>query len=237
MRVTALAVMNNWQFNFAAPVVLAIWAGAVVIIFRCPDTVAQWAWDLGASPSGHDTQDRLAMGLLAGVVALFCSIPFAALGRLIGFFVARRLLSEPPPEFAASEFGQRHFLSQFRAPVGREQTPSAATVLRSNPAGGTYGVAMHSAPALPPQTASGGFRFIARAFFSLLWAAGFFLGGAFAMGAVVTTGVADPQLRNQASRHAGETWGVWLFLGSIGLAILLGGLGVLPGTRSKKRQA
>jgi hypothetical protein len=57
------------------------------------------------------------------------------------------------------------------------------------------------------------------------------------MGAVVTAVVADPQLRNQASRHAGETWGPLLFLGSIALAILLGSLGVLPGTRSKKRHA
>jgi hypothetical protein len=177
------------------------------------------------------------MALLSGVVALFCSIPFAVLGRLIGFFVARRLLSEPPPDAAATELGQRRFLSQFPTPVGWEQTPSAATVLRSNPAAGAHGIAMHSAPALPPQTASGGFRVIARAFFGLLWAAVFFFVGAFAMGAVATAGIADPQLRNQASRHAGETWGVWLFLGSIGLAILLGGFGVLPGTRSKKRQA
>jgi hypothetical protein len=237
MRVTTPAVMNNWQFNFAAPVVLAIWVGAVVIIFRSPDTVAHWAGELGATPSGHDTQDRVAMVLLSGVVALFCSIPFAVLGRLIGFFVAQGLLSEPPPEAAANELGQRRFLAQLPTPVGREQTPSAATVLRSYPAAGAYGVAMHSAPALPPQTASGGFRFIARAFFGLLWAAVFFLGGAFAMGAAVTAGIADPQLRNQASRHAGEHWGVWLFLGSIGLAILLGSFGVLPGTHSKKRQA
>jgi hypothetical protein len=237
MRVTALAVMNNWQFNVAAPVVLAIWASAVVMIFGSPDTVARWAWELGASPSGHDMQDRLAMVLLAGVVALFCSIPFAVVGRIIGFFVARKLLSEPPPVAGANEFGQRQFLSQFPAPLGREQTPSAATVLRSNPAAGAHGVAMHSAPASPPQTGSGGFRFIARAFVCLLWAAGFFLGGAFAMSAVVIAGVADPELRNLASRHAGETWGPLLFLGSIGLAILLGSLGALPGTRSTKRQA
>jgi hypothetical protein len=207
MRVTALAVMNNWQFNFAAPVVLAIWVGAVVIIFRSPETVAHWAGELRAPPTGHDLQDRLAMSLTAGVVALFSSIPFAVVGRLIGFFVARRLLSEPSSAAAASEFGQRQFLSQLPA------------------------------PALPQQKASGGFRFIARAFFGLLWAAVFFFGGAFAMATVATAGIADPQLRNQASRHAGEHWGPWLFLGSIGLTILLGSFGVLPGTRSKKRPA
>jgi hypothetical protein len=49
--------------------------------------------------------------------------------------------------------------------------------------------------------------------------------------------ITDPQLRAQASRHAGQTWGVWLFFGSIGLAILLGSLGILPGTRRKTRQA
>jgi hypothetical protein len=57
------------------------------------------------------------------------------------------------------------------------------------------------------------------------------------MTAVATAGIADPQLRNEASRHAGGHWGVWLFLGSIGLAIVLGSVGVLPGTRSKKRHA
>jgi hypothetical protein len=237
MRVTALAVMNNWQFNFAAPVVLAIWVGAAVIIFRSPDMVARWASELGVNPSGHATQDRLAMVLLSGVLALFCSIPFAVLGRLVGFYAARRLLSEPPPEAAASELGQRQFVSQLPTPVGREQTSSAATVVRTSPAAGAYVVEMHSARDLPPRRASGGFRFIARGFFGLLWAAFFFVGGAFVMGAVATAGIADPELRNQASRHAGEHWGVWLFLGSIGLTILLGSLGILPGTRSKKRPA
>jgi hypothetical protein len=168
MRVTAVAVMNNWQFNVAAPVVLAIWASAVVIIFRSPDSVAHWAWELGASPSGHDMQDRVAMVLVSGVVAFFCSVPFAVLGRIIGFFVARGLLSEPTPAAAASEFAPCQFVAQFAAPVGRERTPSAATVLRSNLAAGAYGIAMHSAPASHPQTGSGGFRFIARAFFCLL---------------------------------------------------------------------
>ena len=237
MRVTALAVMNNWQFNFAAPVVLAIWVGLALIIFRCPDTVAHWADQLGARPSGHALQDRLAMVLVSGVVALFCSVPFAAVGRLVGFFAARRLLSEPAPGSGAIELRQGQFASQLPTHVGWDQTPSSAIVVRSSPAAGAYGEAMHTAPAMPPQTAGGGFRFIARAFFGLLWAVVFFFGGAFVMTAVATAGIADPQLRNEASRHAGGHWGVWLFLGSIGLAIVLGSVGVLPGTRSKKRHA
>jgi hypothetical protein len=228
--------MNNWGFNFVAPVALAIWAAAVAILYLNPEMAADWMREFRIPPTTA-LRDRLALVLLAGVLAFLCSIPFLAVGRLIGFFVARRLLSEPPPEAAASEFGQRQFLSQFPTPVGREQTRSAATVLRSNRAVGAYGVARHSAPAQPPHPASGGFRFIARAFFGLLWAAVFFVGGALVMGAVVTAGITDLQLRNQASRHAGATWGVWLFFGSIALAILLGSLGLLPGTRLKKRQA
>ena len=170
------------------------------------------------------------MSLLAGVGALFCSIPFAVLGRLVGFFVARQFLSAPGSG-AASDSGPRQFRYGWLTPVGREQTSSAAHSF--NPAAAAYGVA----PALPPQTGGGGFRFLARAFFGLLWAAIFFFGSAFVMSAVVIAGVTDPQLRTQASRHAGATWGVWLFLGSISLAVVLGGLGVLPGMRSKKRQA
>jgi len=220
MRVTSLAVMNNWQFNAAAPVGLALWVAALFIIFGSPETAARWAWELGATPSGHDTQDHLAMALVAGGAALFCSVPFAIVGRIIGFFVARRLLSEPP-EPAASEFGQRQYLSYVPAPA----------------ASGGYGVAMHSTPELPQQTAGGGFRFIARTFFGLVWAAIFFVGGAFMTTAVAIAGITDPQLRNEASRHAGQSCGVWLFFGSIGLAVLLGSRGILPGTRSKNRQA
>jgi hypothetical protein len=215
------------------PAGLVIWASAVLVIFCSPETAAHWTREFGTASTGHATRDRIALVLLAGVLAMFCSIPFVAIGRLFGFFVARRLLSEPPPEVPASDLGSRQFLSQLATPAGREQTLSTATALRSNPTTGAYGVSIPPVPAQPPQM-DGGRSFIARAFFTLLWAVVFFVGGALVMAAVVTAGITDPKLRDQASRHAGQTWGLWLFLGSIGLAILLGSRGVLPGTRRKR---
>lgn len=224
MRVTAVAVMNNWGFNFVAPAFLAVWVAAVVITFLNPELAAHWMREFRIPPAST-LQDRMALVLVAGAGALICSIPFLVVGRMIGFFVARRLLSEAPPEVPLGHLEQQQWMRQIPTPAGRE--PARAC-----------GVAAHPALAQPAEKAhAGGPRFIARAFFSMLWAAVVFIGGALVMGGVATAGITDPDLRDQASRHAGQTWGVWLFFGSIGLAILGGSVGILPGTRRKTRRA
>jgi len=224
MRVTAVAVMNNWGFNFVAPALLAIWAAAVAVIFLNPEMAADWMREFRI-PATTALRDKLALVLLAGVLATFCSMPFLVVGRIFGFFVARRLLSEPPPEAPRSHLEQQQWMRQPPAPAGRGPAPA-------------FSLPVQPAPAQPAETAhAGGPRLIARAFFSMLWAAVFFVGGAFVMGGVATAGITDPQLRSQASRHAGQTWGVWLFFGSMVLAIVLVSLGLLPGTRRKTRQA
>jgi hypothetical protein len=223
MRVTAVAVMNNWGFNFMAPAWLAIWAAAVAIIFLNPEMAADWMREFRIPPTTA-LRDKLALVLLAGGLALFCSVPFLVVGRVIGFFVAQRLLSEPPPEVPMSNREQQQWTRQLPTPAGRE--PARAC-----------GLAVQPAPAQPAgRTNAGGPRFIARAFFSMLWASVFFVVGALVTAGVATAGIADPHLRNQASRHAGQASGIWLFLGSIGLAILLVSLGILPGTRRKARR-
>ena len=52
-------------------------------------------------------QERLLLAAVAGVVAAVCSIPFALLGRIIGYFVGQRLLSEIEQEAPAGDVAPR----------------------------------------------------------------------------------------------------------------------------------
>jgi hypothetical protein len=236
MRVTGRAVTDNWAFNFMTLAALAIWGGMAVLILASSESAAALGKRMSL-PAGT-IQERLLLAMLSGVVAAVCSIPIMLLGRIIGYFVGRRLLSEQEREDSAV------------APPARPSAPpfqSGAQTLRtqqlfSAAASAAYGVAVQpapipAAPAQPPEARGDGvLRFILRAFFGLLWAVVFFVGGVFVMAAVSIHGITDREQQAAASRHAGETWGVGLFFGSIVLAVVLSYLGMLPGTRRKKRQ-
>jgi hypothetical protein len=76
-----------------------------------------------------------------------------------------------------------------------------------------------------------------RACFGLVWAVAFSVVAALALGLwAVREAGDDPDLRQQALRQAGETFGPWALLGSLALAVVLGGCGLLPGTRRTKRR-
>jgi hypothetical protein len=69
-----------------------------------------------------------------------------------------------------------------------------------------------------------------------VWATLLFIGGAVAMTGWASHGLGDnPEARQQAVEQAGRVTGPWILLGSIGLAIVFSCLGLLPGTRRRKR--
>jgi hypothetical protein len=241
MWVTAKAVINNWQFNFTTISFLVLWGGALLLIFSSPQATAQFAREFNITDTGSSLQQTGALIALSGVFALFACMPFALIGRAAGYFTARGLLSGaalPEPQPPAGNAPAQPFTPQFQTGGLKLRTQQYF----SGPAPGAYGLAVQptatvTPPAAPPETAGDGvFRLLVRAFFGLVWAAVFFVVGAFASAIIATAGINDPEQQAAASQHAGETWGAWVLLGSIGLAVVLSYLGVLPGTRRKKRQ-
>jgi hypothetical protein len=236
MRITGKAVTDNWGYNFAALAGLAIWGGIALLILASPESAA--ALGKRMSLPAATIQDRLLLAALSGVAAALCAIPFAVIGRLIGYFVGQRLLSQHEQEAPPASLPPQQHSSPFQVGAQKLRTQQ----LFSGPAPAACGVAVQpapveAAPARPPETGGHGvLRSILRVFFCLLWAAVFFVGGTFVMAGIAIHGITDAEQQAATSRHAGETWGVWLFFGSIGLASLLSCLGVLPGTRRKKRQ-
>jgi hypothetical protein len=236
MRITGRAVTDNWGYNFMALAGLAIWGGMALLILASPESAAVISKRVSL-PAGT-IQERLLLAALSGVAAALCAIPFLVVGRIIGYIVGQRLLSELEREAPAGDLSPQEFTPQFQ-PGGQTLRTQQ---LFSGPAPVAYGVAVQPAPVQPPPARPPGtqghgvLRFILRAFFCLVWAAVCFVGGTFVMAALAVHGITDPEQQAAASRHAGETWGVWLFFGSIGLAVLLSCLGVLPGTRRKRRQ-
>lgn len=241
MGVTAKAVMNNWQFNFTVVAFLVLLGGGLLLIFSSPQATAQFTREFNISELNSPTQETLALVTVAGIFALFACMPFAAIGRAAGYFTARQLLSgnvPPEPTPPAGNAPQQPFSLQLQQGNQKLRTQQYF----SGPAPGAYGLTVQPTATVPPPAAApetrgdGAFRFLVRAFFGLVWAAAFFVVGVFVSAIVATAGISDPEQQAEASRHAGETWGVWVLLGSIGLAVLLSWLGVLPGTRRKKRQ-
>src|SRR4051812_47159578 len=77
-----------------------------------------------------------------------------------------------------------------------------------------------------------------RAFFTLVWSVVFVFTAALAvsMSAALAAGD-DAEAQSRAAKEAGEKWGVLTVFGSLGLAVLLGATGRLPGTSASKRPA
>lgn len=75
-----------------------------------------------------------------------------------------------------------------------------------------------------------------RAFFCFVWSVVFFFGSALAFSIAATSAAGDdPAKREAAARESGKTTGPIVLLGSLASAIVLGGAGLLPGTRGRKR--
>jgi hypothetical protein len=77
---------------------------------------------------------------------------------------------------------------------------------------------------------------LVRVFFGGVWVVVFLFVSVVAAAMIATWGAGDdPELQKQAAQKAGETVGPWVMLGAITLSVVLGSLGLLPGTGRKKR--
>jgi len=86
-------------------------------------------------------------------------------------------------------------------------------------------------PEDPPPRGYGGF---VRAIFGVVWAVVFFFIAMGVAGMVATQGAGDdPEVQKKLVEQSAKTYGTWLLLGSIALAVVLGRLGLLPGTRRR----
>lgn len=93
---------------------------------------------------------------------------------------------------------------------------------------------MPSAAEVLPAQGSGALGCLLATIFSVIWAVIFFVAGALICSKIAARGIDDPEMQQKLREEAGEKFGLWVFFGSIALAILLGALGVLPGTRRRK---
>jgi hypothetical protein len=77
---------------------------------------------------------------------------------------------------------------------------------------------------------------LVRVIFGTVWAVVFFIAAALVSSTVASSSAGDdPELRKRLTEEAGQRFGMVFFLGSIVLAVVLGKLGMLPGTRRLKR--
>src|SRR5262249_1719913 len=83
MKITANAVTNNGQYNGVMRVALPVWIGLAAAILASP-TVAAAVGGLFKLPV-QTLQNRLIVALVAGILAVVVGLPFAVLGRMIGF--------------------------------------------------------------------------------------------------------------------------------------------------------
>jgi hypothetical protein len=94
----------------------------------------------------------------------------------------------------------------------------------------TVGSDIAPEPAAPPgpRPRSLGMKIV----WSSVWVVVFFFAAAIIISQVAVIGApADPEVRDKLIQQASQSWGGWVFLGSIALPILLSWRGWLPGTR------
>jgi hypothetical protein len=250
MRVTQNAVINNWQYHGAVLAFLVLWTGATVLILSRPDVAAE-VGRRAALPC-QTMKERATLALVAAVPILLCAMPFAVIGRVVGYYVAQRLALDATGEGPLADF-EKSALEKVRQ--AREQPrglgPASPQFPPLPPPGQrelvtqrlfAASAAKEPAPVRPappppsPAQGAGCVMFVVRAFVCLLWAALFFVVGGVAMTAWASWGLWDnPPAQQQAAAEAGRVTGPWLLLGAIGLAIVFSCLGLLPGTRRRKR--
>ncbi|HEY1380614.1 MAG TPA: hypothetical protein VGF55_27685 [Gemmataceae bacterium] len=216
--VSGRAVVNNWQFNIGVLAGVFVWTTLAVAVFISPEFAANAAIHLKRPAA--TIQDRVILALYVGVPAGLAAVPFGLLGRVIGCRVAGRLASRrgadllgaslPRPATDSPAKGQHRVRHRLFADV--------APALTGGPA---------PSPAAPPRR---GIRVVAVA----AWA-GVFVGiGTLALAAVVVGGVGNgPGPWQPAAAEAARTWGPAMVFASIAAAAVLGGTGLLPGTRRK----
>ena len=226
MRVTAKAVSNNWQFNFAIVPMLIFWLVLAGIVLLNPDAATRFAAQSGKSKG---TVSPWVLAALSLVPAFGMALPIAFVGRLLGFRVASRILSEMPGEPAVGEFssslfssapklGRRELHSEQWMPASRSPSPRPKQD--------------------PPPSAVGIGRFFLRLVFGVLWAIVFIIVGSILISATaMALESGDQEARQKAIEAASRAGALPLFFGSILLVVILAKLGWLPGFRGRKAAA
>jgi hypothetical protein len=229
MRVTAKAVRNNWQYNFAMAAGLAIWFVFACIILIDPKGSMEFATRLGKFKG---MQSPWILAILSFVPAFLLALPFGGIGRIFGIRAASRILSELPREPAPGDLASPFFSSGVA--TGVRQLQSDRWMPQSRP------TRPDPSPEGPPRgtgvtRGSGVGRLFLRLVFGVVWMVVFFVVGAISISAVaMALENGDQEARQKAAEAAGRASGVPLFFGSIILVVVLAMLGWLPGFRRRK---
>jgi hypothetical protein len=223
MRVTANAVRNNWQYNFALGAILFIWLLLACMVLFNPKGAMHVAAQFGKLKG---TESPWMLVILSLVPSFLLALPFAFIGRVLGISAASRILAEHPEKPAAGDFSSARFSS--KPASGARDLQSEQWMARS------WTPPSSPSPEAPPSGRGIG-SFVLRTVLGVLWMVGFFVAGSFALSAVVLAlATGDQETRQTAVEAAGRAGGVPLFFGSIFLVVVLAILGWLPGFRRRK---
>ena len=226
MRVTAKAVRNNWQYNFAMAAGLFLWFVFACIILLDQKGAMDLATRLGKFKG---VQSPWILAVLSFVPAFLLALPFGGIGRIFGIWKATQLLSGQPQEQIPGDYSSRLFSSG--AATGDRLLQSERLMAAPRAAPPSHD---HEAP---PSGRGIGWLFL-RVVFGVLWFVVFFVLGSFSIsGVVMALEHGGQEARQQAIEAAGRAYGVPLFFGSIVLVVVLAILGWLPGFRRRKAVA
>lgn len=226
MRVTAKAVRNNWQYNFAIVALLLFWLVLAGVVLLDPKGAMQFATQFGKVKG---TVSPWVLAALSLVPAFLMALPFAFVGRILGIRTASRLLSEVPGEPAVGQFSSSR-ISVAPTSEGRELQSERWMAPSRTPAPRPQHVA--------PSIGSGIGRFFLRLVFGVSWAIAFFIVGSLAISATaMALESGDQEIRQKAVEAASRAGAVPLFFGSILLVVVLAILGWLPGFGRRKAAA
>jgi hypothetical protein len=219
MRVTANAVRNNWQYNFAMAAGLFLWFVFACIVLLEPKAAMNFAARFGKF---EGLQSPWLLAVLSFLPAFLIALPIGLIGRIVGIGVASRILSEPPQEPSAGELSPRAFSL---GPVAGVRELHSERLL--------------AAPASPslaaPPSRRGIGSLVLRMVLGFVWMVALFVVGSLSISTLVMVlADGDQEARQQAVEAAGRACGVPLFFGSLILVVVLALLGWLPGFRRRK---
>jgi hypothetical protein len=222
MRVTANAVRNNWQYNFAMAAGLFLWFFFACLILLDPRGAAELAARAGRF---RGVDNPWVLSLMAFVPAFLIALPCGLMGRLIGIGVARRLLSDVSERMSAAKVSSAPYSSgsaSARRALLMDRTPVPPAKL--------------TAPAYRNRRSGRGIgSFLLRVVAGVLWLAAFFVAGSISISLIVmATTEGDHEAVQKSVEMAGKASGVPLFFGSIFLVGVLAKLRWLPGLGRRK---
>ena len=192
MRVTAKAVRNNWQYNFAMAAGLFFWFVFACIILLDQKGAMDFATRLGKFKG---VQSPWILAVLSFVPAFLLALPFGGIGRIFGIWKATQLLSGQPQEPTPGEYSSRLFSAGAGAGDRLLQSERLMAAPRAVPPSPDH--------ATPPSGSGIGWFFL-RVVFGVLWFVAFFVLGSFCIsGVVMALEHGDQEARQKAVEAAG----------------------------------